>query len=183
MTTVIPQNEWPSELRLNVPTDTVTAHCWVLTHSSEAQNRTYSILWKSLSKVINFRKWTVRTRKFSFESRFSKATCERNFPMTFQCERGLTVTLPSYKGCRRGRLSSPPWPWPWISQGHISMHSTYRTTSIPNHVTLASSNREIWPFESPVVSIFREVWSRDRLLRRKFKKWALISCRLGPVLS
>jgi len=36
----------------------------------------------------------------------------------------------------------------------ISMHNTYRTTSMPDHVTLASSNREIWPFESPVTSTF-----------------------------
>jgi len=49
------------------------------------------------------------------------------------------------------------------SQGHISMHNTYRTTSIPNHASLALSNSEIWPFdESPVISIFRffEVWSQ-----------------------
>ena len=42
-------------------------------------------------------------------------------------------------------------------QGYISMHNIYRTTSIPDHVTLASSNTEIWPFESPVISTFREV--------------------------
>jgi len=44
-----------------------------------SQNRTCSILWKSLSKVINFPKWTVHTWKFSFEGRLSKET--------FQCER------------------------------------------------------------------------------------------------
>ena len=36
--------------------------------------------------------------------------------------------------------------------GHISTHNTYRTTKVPNYVTLASSNREKWPFESPVIS-------------------------------
>jgi len=51
-----------------------------------------------------------------------------------------------------------------LGQGHISMHTTYRTTSIRDHVTLASSNTEIWPFESPVISTFRKVWSRDSLL-------------------
>ena len=59
-------------------------------------------------------------------------------------------------------------------QGHISMHNTYRTTSIPDHVTLASSNTVIWPFENAVISTFREVWSRDSLLT---------SCRPGPILS
>jgi len=38
-------------------------------------------------------------------------------------------------------------------------HNIYRTTSLPDHVTLASisSNSEIWPFESPVISIFHKV--------------------------
>jgi len=44
-------------------------------------------------------------------------------------------------------------------QGHVSMHNTYRATSIPDHVTLASSNSEIWPFESPVTSTFCLLWS------------------------
>ena len=35
-------------------------------------------------------------------------------------------------------------------QDHISMHNTYSTTSVPDHATLASSNREIRLFESPV---------------------------------
>ena len=30
-------------------------------------------------------------------------------------------------------------------QGHTSMHNTYRTISTPDRVTLASSNREMWP--------------------------------------
>jgi len=44
-------------------------------------------------------------------------------------------------------------------QGHISMHSTYRTTSILDHVTLASSNTKMWAFESHVISTFHKVWS------------------------
>jgi len=32
-------------------------------------------------------------------------------------------------------------------------------TSIPDHVTLASSNTGIWPFQSPVISTFHKVWS------------------------
>jgi len=38
-------------------------------------------------------------------------------------------------------------------QGHINIHSTCRTTSVPNHVTVASRRTEIWPFE------FREIWT------------------------
>jgi len=36
-------------------------------------------------------------------------------------------------------------------QGHINIHSTCRTTSVLNHVTVASRTTEIWPFE------FREI--------------------------
>ena len=41
-------------------------------------------------------------------------------------------------------------------QGHVSMHNT-RTTSIPDHVTMASRSAEIWSFEIRVISTFREV--------------------------
>ena len=44
-------------------------------------------------------------------------------------------------------------------QGHISMCNTYRTTSMPDHVTVASSSTEIWPFEIRVISTFREAWT------------------------
>jgi len=46
-----------------------------------------------------------------------------------------------------------------LDLGHISMHNSYRTTSLPDDVTLASSNTEIWLFEIRVISIFCEVWS------------------------
>ena len=36
-------------------------------------------------------------------------------------------------------------------QGHINIHSTCRTTSVPKHVTVASRTTEIRPFE------FREI--------------------------
>jgi len=36
-------------------------------------------------------------------------------------------------------------------QGHINVHSTCRTTSVPKHVTVASRTTEIRPFE------FREI--------------------------
>ena len=38
-------------------------------------------------------------------------------------------------------------------QDYINIHSTCRTTSVPNHVTVASCSTEIWPFE------FREIWT------------------------
>jgi len=43
------------------------------------------------------------------------------------------------------------------SQGHIIIHSTCRTTSLPNHVTVASGSTEIWPFE------FREISTLDKV--------------------
>jgi len=44
-------------------------------------------------------------------------------------------------------------------QGHINIHSTCRTTSTPNHVTVASRSTEIWPFECFEISTFNEVWT------------------------
>ena len=39
-------------------------------------------------------------------------------------------------------------------QSHINIHSTYRTTSLPNRVTAASRSTEIWPL-SPLVN---DIW-------------------------
>jgi len=44
-------------------------------------------------------------------------------------------------------------------QGHINIHSTCRTTSIPNHVTVATRSTEIWPFEFREIWTFGEVWT------------------------
>jgi len=38
-------------------------------------------------------------------------------------------------------------------QGHIDIHSTCRTISVSNHVTVAPHTTKIWPFE------FREIWT------------------------
>jgi len=38
-------------------------------------------------------------------------------------------------------------------RGHINIHSMCRTTSVPEHVTVASRTTEIWPLE------FREIWT------------------------
>jgi len=44
-------------------------------------------------------------------------------------------------------------------QGHTSMCNTYRTTSLPDHVTLSSSRPEICPFEIREILTFRKVWT------------------------
>ena len=44
-------------------------------------------------------------------------------------------------------------------QGHINTHSTLSTTSLPNHVTVASRTTKIWPFEFHEISTFGEVWT------------------------
>jgi len=43
------------------------------------------------------------------------------------------------------------------SQGHINIHSTCRTISLPNHMPIASGSSEIWPFE------FREISTLDKV--------------------
>ena len=42
-------------------------------------------------------------------------------------------------------------------QGHINIHSTCRTTSMPNHVTVASRITKICPFEFREMSTLEEV--------------------------
>jgi len=42
-------------------------------------------------------------------------------------------------------------------KGRISIHSTSRTMSLPNHVTIALRTTEIWPFEFREISTFGEV--------------------------
>jgi len=42
-------------------------------------------------------------------------------------------------------------------QGHINIHITCRTTSMPKHVTVASRTMEIWPFEFHKISTIGEV--------------------------
>jgi len=44
-----------------------------------------------------------------------------------------------------------------LGQGHINIHSTCRTTSMPNHVTVASRSTKIWPFEFREISTLDEV--------------------------
>jgi len=44
-------------------------------------------------------------------------------------------------------------------QGDISMRSIYRTTSVLDRVTVASSSMEIWPSKIRVISTFRKVWT------------------------
>ena len=42
-------------------------------------------------------------------------------------------------------------------QGQVNIHSTRRTTSRPNHVTVALRSTEIWPFEFREISTFGEI--------------------------
>jgi len=42
-------------------------------------------------------------------------------------------------------------------QGHVDIHSTCRTTSLLNHVTVVSRTTEIWPFECRQILIMDEV--------------------------
>jgi len=42
-------------------------------------------------------------------------------------------------------------------QGHIGMRNAYRTTSLPDRVSVSFSSTEIWPFEFRVISTLREV--------------------------
>ena len=42
-------------------------------------------------------------------------------------------------------------------QGHVYIHSTYRTTRMPNHVTVVLCSTEIWQFEFRKLSTFGEV--------------------------
>jgi len=44
-------------------------------------------------------------------------------------------------------------------QCYTDIHSTCRTTSVPNRVTVSSRSTEIWPFESRKISTFRQVWT------------------------
>jgi len=65
----------------------------------------------------------------------------------------------------------------------VTMCNTYKTTNMPDHVTIASSTRETWPFEIHVISTFHKVWTHVSFLKRKSENRALTSCRLGAVLS
>jgi len=44
-------------------------------------------------------------------------------------------------------------------QGHINVHSTSNTISMPNHVTVAWHSTEMWPFEFREIWIQGEVWT------------------------
>jgi len=70
-----------------------------------------------------------------------------------------------------------------LGQGHTSMRITYRTTSMPDHVTAASSSTEIWPFELRDIDIPRSLNSCDSFPIRKFETLTQRSCRPGLILS
>jgi len=68
-------------------------------------------------------------------------------------------------------------------QGHMSMHNTYSTTSVSNHVAVALSNTKIWHFEIRLLSTFREVWSHVIASWEGNSKPGFNNCRLSPTLS
>jgi len=45
------------------------------------------------------------------------------------------------------------------SQSHVNIHSTCRTTRMPNRVTVASRTTEIWPFVFHQISTSDKVWT------------------------
>jgi len=67
-------------------------------------------------------------------------------------------------------------------QGDINIHSTCRTTSLQNHVTVASRSSKMAIWISWNIDIRRSLNSRDSF-RRKFENRAPKSCRPGPTLS
>ena len=79
-----------------------------------------------------------------------------------------------------------PWPWPWTGSRtyrHAQYIHTYRTTSIPDHVTAAWTIRiymALWII-SCNIDILRSLKSCDSFLRRKLKNRAPTSCRIRPI--
>jgi len=64
--------------------------------------------------------------------------------------------------CSYGQLSEVQMPCDLdlgSGQCHINIYSTCRTSSVPNHVTVASRTTEIWPFEYHEISTLNEVWT------------------------
>jgi len=68
-----------------------------------------------------------------------------------------------------------------LGQGHINIDNTCSTTSLPNHVTVASRSTEIWPFEFREISTLDEVWTLVIAIL-EFKNRAPTSCSTGPIL-
>jgi len=73
--------------------------------------------------------------------------------------------------------------WPPTSRSH--QHAQYiqddQQTRPCDSSLKQYGNMALW--KSCNIDIPRSLKSRDSLLRRKFKNWALTSCRPGPILS
>jgi len=69
------------------------------------------------------------------------------------------------------------------SQGHINIHSTCRTSSLPNHVTAVThyQNMALWILWN--IDIGRSLNCCDSFPTREFKNRAPTSCSPGPILS
>jgi len=68
-------------------------------------------------------------------------------------------------------------------QGHINIHSTCRTSSLPNHVTVASHTTKIWPFEFREISTLDDVWTLVIAFLEGNSKIGLRQCSPGRILS
>jgi len=74
--------------------------------------------------------------------------------------RGLTVIAASMHGFANCRKFTCDLDLDLGSgQGHISIHNTCSTTSMPNHLNVVWRTTEIWQFECREISTVREVWT------------------------
>ena len=84
-----------------------------------------------------------------------------NLPSVLSSARKLAEAI-DLEMCSYGQLSEVQKPsdldlYLGSGQGHVNIHSTCRTISMPNHVTVASHTTEIWPFEFREISTLDEV--------------------------
>jgi len=125
----------------------------------------YNTIWISwnidIRRSLNSRE-IFRRRKF--ENRSPKncrpgpilSTSTINFELHAKLAQGIDLEMCSY-----GQLSEVQMLRDLdlgSGQGHINIHSTCRTTSVPKHVTVASCITEIWPFEFREISKFELSW-------------------------
>jgi len=120
----------------------------------------YLVGWLDADPLEDLTTWTEstfrKTRK-PCKGALLQPTCNHNHKLLAA---GSTEIKPSAVFCNFWNFrSSVTLTLDGWGQGHISMHNTCRTTTMPNHLTVASSTTEIWPFEFCEISTFSEVWT------------------------
>ena len=121
--------------------------------------------------------WNINIpRSLNSHDSFPRKKCENRAPTS--CRPGPMLWLPTnsfelyakvaeerdLKMCSYGQLSEVQMlhdlglDLGW-GKGHISIHNMHRTSSLPNHVTVASCITKIWPFEFHEMSTLEEVWT------------------------